>query len=395
MRALILPDRDFLAREHALLRVLEVGLADEGYHVFHGVPATIHLAPQDAGADAPGVFSTPITYADSGLPLTLAWRARALVNRVEEAVVGEPAPASLAGVGAGTMRAPAPAGPILDVVHVFGEQAGPLGVQIARQTGARLVVEVFDAAGVPSAARLLASAAASPRPVGVVGDEHLERLLKAVPSRASRSPATICLAPWGVHVPATAHDWRASASSRCPSVALAGTGRDGTAVLAALEGLALVARVLPDLIILADAGLVHRAGVWRMAERLGLQHQLSVLPALEARRDLVLEADMLVVPEADGRQRTLLLDAMARGMLVVARADPAVACLRADETARLVQGDRGAGAPSATAWSSALLGLWQNPGTAASLAASARAYVKSSRLASGYVRALLEAYGGR
>src|SRR5258705_69476 len=138
----------------------------------------------------------------------------------------------------------------LDLIHVFGHQTWGLGAELARMTGARLVLEVWGAVLLPATGRAPGSGGARrgvevPGPGAGVGGPALGGPPAfMVPGRAlahavnRHAPlAGVHVAPWGVPVaeparPVPGHD---------PQGAIAATvfasGDDTHAVLAALEGL--------------------------------------------------------------------------------------------------------------------------------------------------------------
>lgn len=352
MRAVILVDASMAARERMMISRLEVGLADEGVRIVHALPERALRWHQG------GVFSQMVTYKDEGLPLSLAWRTQRLLASLDE----------LAG----------PADRPADIIHVFGENCWPLAVALASQTGAALALEVWSAGLVRAAVRMRIGPDDSPATC-LAPDAAIERLL-----REENSASVVRLAPWGVHTPATAHELLPD--GRAWSVLVIGSGREPQTMLAAIEGVAAAAAGMPDLMIFADADAVMRANLWPTIKRLGLVDRFTMIPDVEARRDPALRCDVLVCPEARGEHRTLVLDAMATGMLVIAAADPNVSWLIDGRTARIVD------KKAADRWQSAVSWALENRGAARELAESARAFVKENCRASSQVSAVMDVY---
>lgn len=351
MRALILTDASFAARERAMLSRLELGLADEGVRVIHALPERAARWHQGE------VFSQPITYKDEGLPLSQNWRVQKLVSELE----------TLAG----------PANRVVDVIHAFGEGSWSFATALASQTGAALAVEVWSAALVRQAVRIrygpeeLSATLTTP-------DPNIERLL-----REEDGSVPVRLTPWGVHTPTTVRE--VLPSNRAWSALLACSGRDVPALSASIEALAIVTKNKP-IMIFADADAVTRANLWPTVRRLGLVDRFTMLPDVEARRDPVLRCDLLVYPEARGEHRSLLLDAMASGMVIIAAADPMVSALIDGRTASLV--DR----RDSERWQASLSWAFTEPDQAKPLGASARAYAKENCRASTQVAAVMDVY---
>ncbi|MBL8991416.1 MAG: hypothetical protein JNJ48_07545 [Phycisphaerae bacterium] len=359
---LVLPDRSFLRRERKLLTRLEVGLADEGVRVLHAVP---HGWTEDG--ESLGVYSTPIGFSDSGLPWTEGLRAGVLIR-------------SILGV--------APPGPderVFDLVHAFGEQGWPLAAELAARTGTVLVLEAWRPACGRALVRAMGrmkSSGGSERTVVIAADDRLvQPLARLAPG------ATIVPAPWGVHLPESVNPAPRAGQTR--TAVLLASGAQPSAVHAALAGLAALAAPGPqpaiDLMVFVDAECALRCGLWKVARTLEMQHRLSIIAELEGKRELVLQADALVLPETLGEQRTLVLDAMAHGMPVIAAPDPVVSAIVPATTCATVA------RPTADAWASVLRPvLGHQP--EAPFAASARQWIGANRLASAQVAAVLKVY---
>jgi hypothetical protein len=351
MRAVILADESFAARERALLSRLEVGLADEGVRIVHAIPQRALRWYH------PEVYSQAVTYQDRGLSFSLRWRVQQLVRALEE----------LAEDGA----------PV-DIVHAFGHPSWEIALELVRQTGASLAVEVWCTELTRAAAHLRPHGDALP-PVFLVPDQGIERAL-----RDEDPSLSVRLTPWGVHTPPAGRE--ILRPGRAISVMVDASGQGTAAMAAALEGLAAVASSAPEVMIFAESEAVRIAGLWPMIRRLNLSDRFTLIPDLEARRELSLRGDILLLPEARGEFRSLTLDAMAHGMLVIAAADPLNSVLIDGRTARLV--DR----PAAEAWSEALAWALHERDGAARLAASAQDYTRQHRRASAHIAAVVDAY---
>ncbi len=372
MRVVILADSSFARREQALLSLLQIGLADEGVRVVHAIPASAEDIP------AP-LYSTLVRYEDLGFAFSRPARVRRLVRALAGALEGDDEPAAW-----------------LDVVHAFGARAWLIALELGRQTGAPVALDVSSAVDVHGAGRLLAHQAA-PTPTLLAPDEAVRRAL----SRAVVS-AHIALTPWAVPTPVGPRP--AYIPGRALALSILASGDDPGAVLPVLDALARVTQRRPDTLIFLSAEAVQRAdawasgwsvgwagsggsgAVWRRAGRLQLADRLSLVADMEGRRDPILQTDILIQPEALGRHHSLTLAAMAAGVVIVAATDPLVEYLIDGRTARLVS------ARTADAWEAALVPFISDPGAAQALATSARQYVLDERSASAYVASVLSAY---
>ncbi|MEX2217985.1 MAG: glycosyltransferase [Phycisphaerales bacterium] len=355
MRILILADESFAARERTMLSRLEVGLADEGARVIHAIPA------RAAAAHHPEVFSQTVTY-EEGSALSRRWRAQRLARAAQELAES--------GDAAGGSK--------VDLVHVFGEHAWSIGADAAALLGAGLILEVWSG-----------SLALRPRGAGAAHDSGALLCLTPDPAIArilqeQDRAAPVRVAPWGVHTPAAPHD--ILKEGRSPFAVLIASGRDPAGMGAALEGLARAMTEVPDLMVFADSAAVERARLWPQVKKLGITDRFTLAADLEARRELALRADLLILPEALGDHRTVALDAMAAGMIVVAAADPLVGTLIDGRTARLVT------APRPGPWADALRWVFTDRAAARSLGLSAREHIRECCRASSQVSAVVDAY---
>lgn len=345
-------DEFFATRERPLLERLEVGLADEGVRVIHAVPDTLGAAP------AGGLQSRVVTYAPKTMALTRGLAVRRLARAMEEVTRAE-------------------GGDRVDVVHVFGGAVWGLAADLADEIDSDLAIEVWRTGLVKRASALRDAPEGH---VLMAPDPAIERALVAAIGR----DAPVRLAPWGAHAPPL--DRAVLEESKAWAVVIVTSGVREAATRAALEGLAVLAALRPDLQIFIDSVAAARANIWANARRLNLLPKINLIQDLEGRRDLVLRADLMLLPDAQGEQRSIVLEAMTSGMIVVAAKDPGVSFLIDGRTAFLVPED------DARAWGVALSQLAQNPGRGLHLTRSAHEYVRTNRRASDHVRAVLAAY---
>jgi len=356
VRVLHLADEGFAVRESAMLARLEIGLADEGARVFRAGP----LEADGADGSVPDLYRRSIGFPRATPWTTRRWRARWLLRRLAE-------------VEGGSGEHP------VDVIHAFGGGVWDVAIEAGRQSGRPVVLEVWRARLAARASSLGLGRSAS-SVLLAASDESIEReLLDA------QLASPVHRTPWGVHSPSKAPPPR-KAKGRARSVVIAGSGRDARAVRACLAGLAMVADDRPDVLFFIDAEVFRRAQLWDVTEREGLLGRVTLVDELEGRRDLALQADVLAHPESQGEQRSLLLDAMAQGVAVVAAADPQVSWLIAARTCRAVT------QPAASLWHEAMLRVLDDTEETAALRTSAWAYVREHRLASRQVSAVLSAY---
>ena len=364
MRVLLLADRSFATRERDMLARLEIGLADEGARV-------VRLSPIVDVHDSEHSLSVRMQYHDRGGPLANLTRLRPILRDLEDL--------NLPTREGGDASRP------IDIVHAWGDESWGLAQDIARETGAALALDVWSIESLGAARRMFTDRATpkdgAPHPPTLFAPDSRmhDEIQRVIPSAPCR------LVPWGVYVGEERTPLARFESSF--SIVLTGSGRDGAACLAALRAVGALKDEFPQMLVFVDASVIRRKhGMWREAQSLGLLDRLSVLEDVEGRRELVVQADILLQPEANAEHRTLTLDAMSCSMIVVAQADPAIGALKHNETAILVEN------PTQGAWQSALRALLEDPPSGAALASRARAFIEQEHLASAHVRAVLSAY---
>jgi len=373
MRVLILADKPFASRERAMLRRLEVGLADEGVRVVRGAPSTVASPPPESFADA--IAYEPITLLGDWPPV------RPLSRRSEMFGIGLQARTV---ADALERVAPASAERPIDVIHAFGDGCWRLAIEAAALTGARVAIDVWSARLIPRLPAIEKTAERRDDPVPLAWLAPNGAIHDEVRTTSARAPCV--LAPWGA--PAVDDPTAWSNEDSPAAIVVVSTGRNPTALQGAMEGVAEATRSdeTSGLIFLDASSVQAHHGVWKRLEQLGLPERLSLIPDLESRRSLVLRADMLLMPEAYGDQRSITLDAMAAGMTVVALEDDYAEELVNDRTGVLVP------APSGRVWAEAIGDLLRDRGRARRIGREAHAFVRDRRQVSRYLGVALETY---
>jgi len=362
MRVLILADRSFAARERDLLTRVQVGLIDEGIRVVEALPAEV------ADPDANPLIPT-IPYSDRVALLASRARTRRLIRSLQ-AIDPPLAPAA-------TPFA------LVDVIHVFGETAWPLALAVAEITGAALAIECASGQALRSVGAFEKSCASLETPVVGAWFAANDPLARALESAHPRWP--IAQAAWGTHE--RDRPFGARPPGTPLSISIIASGDDPASILGLLAALAGCAHLPADAMMFLDAIAFERhPNLWRKARDLNLLDRLSLIDCMEARRDLVLQTDVLAIPEASGQSRSIILDAMISRLAILARSDPLIEATAVPDVAIL--------APVGTvdAWSDALTRLLANPEYRITLGAAARTYVLTHRPVHKQVEAILRAY---
>jgi glycosyltransferase involved in cell wall biosynthesis len=365
MRALILTDADIAAREASMLSRLEIGLLGQNVRILYAEPSDDRLH-----IDAESLI-TGLTYTSGGSILTLKARARRLVRDIDEHIGFDD-----------------PSSSRLDVVHAIGVNAWSMALQTASSAGSNLVVEVLSQSELDRVRSFEASAARA------LGDEARfawlapgQAMHDALREQARKSP--VLLTPWGAHVSEAMK--RPRPSEQLPAVAIITAGRSSkrlNRLLDTLKALPPAEGSNPPLIFLDEHAVSQTHTVARHAREIGIEDRLSIVPSLEHSRALTTRCDLLVLPDGDGQNRSIILDAMASGVLVASAADPLLSDVLIDGTTALIAHETGA-----DSWKAILQRALNAEGDGiAEILANARALIKEDRTASTHVDALVAAY---
>lgn len=350
MHVLLLADGPFAEHERALLERIAAGLTGEGMR------ATLAL-PKDSGTVF-SLMSEPIRYSDRGLLFTQRLRAQQVAARI---------------AGPNTD----PRG-MVSVVHVFGGAAWAMGSELAQIFGAALALEIWRGGLVERASSLRHPAEL---PVALFAPDRL--IERAISSAGVTVPVRVT--PWGAYAPP--RPTPIFKSGRDASIVFCSSGRDTDRCRDAFEGVCRVVSESPDVMLFVAEAAVRRAGLWSIAQRAGVLDRVSLMDRLEDRRDLVLRCDMLVYPDARHEQRTLLLDAMAHALVILAAPDPLVSFLEDGVSVTLPE------SLSASGWADAVRARLGDRTGSKALGLSAREYVRQNRRVSAHIATLVDAYG--
>ncbi len=133
-------------------------------------------------------------------------------------------------------------------------------------------------------------------------------------------------------------------------------------------------------------GGVDKQRLWHAARRRDLLGQVNFISGDPATRRLALQADVLIQLQPTGRAQSIVIQAMASGMPVIAAADQMVDYLIEGTTARLVT------QISTERWADCFAQLVKAPGAFIALGKSAKQYVKEHHSAFGFVSGMLNMY---
>jgi glycosyltransferase involved in cell wall biosynthesis len=343
-------DHERLVRERALLERASLGLAEHGCRVTAIIPQAARIE------DEP----------EANLPLTAAghiwarmkvppWMRRVRARRVADALASsEP-----------------------ELLHVVGEDAWSLGLDLAKVLDRPVTLDVWSAEQVRRVphARSTSHVAAYIAPTEPIADALRQRL----------DPDLVSMVPFGVELPPEARNVLADREEAI-SLAIIGSGLDATSHRPILTALSRLTKEFPQIQACLELRGPHEHEIWRQARRLDLLGHISTIDDAAQHRTLLTGCDILMVPERLGQVRSLILAAMALGMPVMAGDDPYLDMLTADQTAIIVEPD------DADAWADNLRLLFTDPDLAGRIGGAARSWVAEHHRTEDYVTGLEAAF---
>lgn len=350
MHVAMIIDEERLATERRMLSRLVVGLIGEGATVTRILPDSEAMRSEES--QEPDVSLAPRIDAPMRvLPWMQSSRAARLLDALERSTP--------------------------DILYALGRQTWPIGLEMARLLERPLAVHVWAA----SLLRRLPRGRAAGQVAGYVAPT--QPLVRALQARVGSD--LVSRVPLGVGVPREARQILADPATAV-GMAIVGGAHDLGAWEAALQGLARVIRVAPQIQALIQLQGPRAHEVWRVASRLDVLGHLSAHRDIRQYRDLITRCDLLVLPEASGAAGSLILDAMAAGMAILARADPWQEVLQPEETAVVIDG------PDPGQWAAALRRGVEEPESLRAIGKRAHGLVASDYRSADQVQGLLRTF---
>lgn len=348
MHVAMIMDAERLMREHLMLNRLAIGLLDEGVRLTRIVPDA--LDDETIGMGEERISLAPRIE----VPMrVLPWLHKSRTARlIEEMGKNQP-----------------------DVVYCVGRGAWSIGLDIAR------VLEKPAALGVWSA-RLLRRVPRG-RAAKHVGGYLASTNAIAEALRTRVDSDLVAVVPMGVAIPSRQRDVFADAESSI-GIAVIGSGRDLPAYRAVLGGLKHIITDVPQAHIFLELRGPHAHDIWRIAKQLDMLSHVSSIREASQHRPLVTRCDLMLVPERYGEPSSLLLEAMAYGMPIIASDDAFLDMLVPDESAIIVRNS------SVEEWSKQIRRLTNDPAMAKQLGRAARDIVSREHASTVQSKRLIE-----
>lgn len=353
MRLAIIIDEERLNQEQPMLHRLCIGLMAEGVQVTRIVPDSIdadRIDQRERRIALAGRVQTPLKV----LPWMRSERLANLLDAMERAMP--------------------------DVLYAVGHSAWPVGRDLAEALDRPLLLDISSTAQ---------AALVPPRRMIVAGYVVASSGLASALGR-SVDQSLIHVVPMGVSLPAEPKRVVGDRDTAC--LAVLGACRDLVAYRALLTGLSRVTRQYRGIQLIMELQKPLEHDIWREAERLDLVANISAISSASAYRALLASSDAVLLPEVGGEVRSIVLECMAAGVPVLARADEALDMLIDQRTAVIIN------APDTDQWVSNVLRLLEEPQWATSIGLQGRLAVerdhRSARQVSGLLNVLEKVAGG-
>jgi len=346
MRVALIVGGDWLSQERTMLRRLIVGLIDERVRVVRVAPG-----PAVHSDDQLTMTTEQLWYGPSRWRIVRDFRLRRLTERLGHLEV--------------------------DLIHVLDGTLQAPGLRMAAALDVPLVASVWSLGEVEALRETLpgvpmALATASPA-------------LAEACRRQIGAESEIRTIPPGVFIN---EDLRPPLANTEQSLCclILGDGQPDDHYLALLQGIADVRERLPETMFFLYSMGADQHRLWQACERLDLLNHLSVVQHGGGVRQLLVQADAILLPQPMQAVRTLVHEAMAAGRPVIAAADRWVDHLREGETARLVP------EPEPSLWAALLRELLARPQQFIDLGGAGRQYIRQHHATSAHVSKTMELY---
>lgn len=344
-------DDERLLHERIMLSRLCVGLIDEGCTLTRIVPQNSEGAANEPGQSELGLAAR-IAVPMKVLPWMRKSRAESIAQAMQRAVP--------------------------DVIYAIGYEAWQVALDLAKHIERPVALNVWCA----QLLRKLPNARAAHAVNAYIAPAH--QLVAALRERVE--PELVSYVPQGVAVPA--ESWPVfSKPNQTTSLAVVGSGVDIISYRALLSGLSRIFSEYSNVHVFMELRGPQQHEIWRQAHRLEMLANVSAITDAAQFRTLLTQCDVLILPERVGELRSLVLEAMAMGLPVVAAKDPMLDIFKADENALIVN------EAEPERWFDAIHKLLSSHDFAKQLGSAGRKYVQENHRSSDQVSALLETLG--
>ena len=346
MHVALLTNTAWLDEELAMFRYMVVGLMDENVRV-------VQVVPDKLDEDESSQFGSRLSFKDSPWSFLRTHRLGKLAGDLQELGV--------------------------NLIHAMDGRLWPAAIKLAKKLQCPAVLTANSHLDVPLAQKLLKQHAQMP--IGIAAST--QPLADAIASSVQAQHVMRLIHP-GVHVPKTSV--KASEASGALCAVISGANEFDSEYESLFIGLAPIVTSFPQAQFFLDGQGHDQHLIWQAAQKLGLLANISLVPRRLGHRELLLGADVLIHPQPMGRSRGLTLQAMSRGIPILAHDDHWLDYLLDDQTAWLIN------RPHPELWTTAIERVLRKPAESKALGERAKQWVGEHHLASDHVQATINFY---
>ncbi|MCC7145225.1 MAG: glycosyltransferase family 4 protein [Phycisphaeraceae bacterium] len=346
MHVALLANTAWLDEELRMFRHLVVGLIDEQVRVAQVVP---NLVPEHEIT----TFGDVVTWRDSRWPLLRSWRLTRVADELEKLGV--------------------------DLIHALDGRLWGAAVRLSDRLNIPVILGATSVLDLTEADRLLRRKGRAPLAFVTTTAPLGQAIARKVHGR--QTPVEV-IAP-GVYLP---ENVLRNEAGEVTCAVVSGNGEVDEDYEALFTAIRHVVDRHPDIHFFLDGQRSEQRSLWQLAQRNGLLEFVSLVPRRLGHREALLKSDVLIHPQPLGKSRSVILQAMAHGLPVLARSDPWVDYLVEDQTAWLAE------SADSRRWIELLERLIQHPPDARALGLRSRQWVKDKHVPSRQVAATLQMY---
>ncbi len=345
MHVALISDAMWLDDELPQFQAMVVGLMDEQVRVAQVVPERLDVSDTSA-------FGECIAWKDSRWSFLRHLRLGAMLDELRTSDV--------------------------DLIHALSARVWSGAASLARHMDAPVVFSASSIEEVQQAARTHRRSAGLRLAYTASSKPLADMLHKQV---GPQTPVQV-IAP-GVH---RGNPRKPSTTDSALCAVITGNGHLDDQYRPLLEAMVSIVRSQPQAQFFLDGQDQDQHDLWRALRRMDLLSNVSLVPRKLGHHELLLNADVLIQPQALGRSRSLMLQAMVQGIPVIARADPWLDYLVPDQTAWVIDSD------DADPWAAAIQRIADRPDAAVLLGRTARDWVSEKHVMARQVSLTLALY---
>lgn len=348
MNAALIANTAWMDEELLMFRYLLVGLVDEHVRVSQVIPEG--MSEKDTSA-----FTERVIWRDTPWKWLRKRRLIELAGRVESLEV--------------------------DLIHALDGRLWEGVAALARKLNLPAIFRASSCLDISPSAAVTSLCAEGRGAIAAASQPLAEAIRRRLPA-----DATVEVIPPGVPVRKDPMVRRVVDENTPLCLIISGNGVYDPEYEALLRALRMIVTDFPQTQFFLDGQGGDQHELWKATRRLGLLGSANVVARRLGHREMLFGADGFVHPQPLGRTRTLVLQAMAQGVPIIARTDPWLDYFVDGESAWIV--DR----PDAVVWADRLRRLITAPAAADELASRARDYVRSHHAPSRQVEMTLDLY---